>query len=398
MEQLYDIFNIKLRGISLKYKRFLFGKIDWSNRLISLLGARGTGKTTLILQHIKEQFKQPGNLILYVDVNHPYFSQHTILELADTFYKKGGKFLFLDEIHKYYNWSTEIKQVYDTYFDLNIVFTGSSVIEILKGEADLSRRVVSYLLPGLSFREYLELDKEFVFEPFNLQTILSDHREISNIITQKIRPLEFFQDYLRFGYYPFFVEGKAVYLEKLLNTINLILEVDVPAAKNIDLISIKKMKKLLSVISTSVPFKPNTHKLSVMIEVSRLTLVQFFYLLENAQLLNLLHTSTHGVQSLGKPEKIYLNNPNLMYALAPNTADVGTIRETFFFNQTKHTHLIQLPEKGDFLVDQTLIFEVGGKNKSMKQISNLENAWVVADEIEYGFEKKIPLWMFGFQY
>lgn len=398
MEQLYEVFDIKLRGVTLKFKRFFFDKIDWSNCLISIIGARGVGKTTLVLQYIKQQFKTSSNLVLYADVNHFYFTEHTLLDLADEFYKKGGKFLFLDEIHKYQNWSVEIKQIYDTYYDLNVVITGSSILEIIKGEADLSRRVVSYLLPGMSFREYLELDHGLVFESFSFETILTEHRQIAQLITQQFRPLEFFDDYLKFGYYPYFIENKVAYSGKLLNTVNLILEVDMPAASNIDFQSINKLKKLLSVVSSSAPFIPNTNKLAMLIEVSRPTLIRFFGLLEKAQLIGLLYSSAHGLKSLAKPEKIYLNNTNLIYTLARQVANEGTIRETFFLNQIKHLHDVTLAKKGDFLINEKYVFEVGGRNKTFQQIAGIENSWIVSDDIETGFEHKIPLWLFGFLY
>nr|NQU94522.1 ATP-binding protein [Bacteroidota bacterium] len=398
MEQLYEIFEIKLRGVPQKFRRFLYEEIDWSNRLISILGARGSGKTTLVMQHIKQQFKSPSNQVLYVDVSNLFFSNNTLLDLADMFYKNGGKFLFLDEIHKYPKWSAELKQIHDTYYDLKVVFTGSSIIEIKKGEADLSRRVVGYHLPGLSFREYLELDQSLKFEVYTLEIILENHREISHLISGQIRPLEYFSDYLKYGYYPYFIEGKNVYHEKLRSTINLILDVDIPAAENIDFKSIVKLKKLLSVISASVPFKPNTQKVSIMVEASRSTLIRFFTLLEKAQLISLLQSETKEIQALSKPEKIYMNNTNLMFALAPQNVDKGNLRETFFYNQTNYLHDLALPKTGDFIVDGKWIFEVGGKNKTRKQIAGTGNAWVVSDEIESGFGNKIPLWMLGFQY
>ena len=241
MEQLYEIFDIKLRSTSLRFSRFLYYRINWDNRLISILGARGSGKTTLILQYIRRKFKSPSREVLYVDVNHIYLSKNTLLELADGFYKAGGKYLFLDEIHKYRGWSVEIKQIYDTYKDLSVVFTGSSILEIKKGEADLSRRVVSYLLPGLSFREFLEMDQALKFDSVGWNELLRYSVEIAHDITSKIKPLAYFGDYLKYGYYPFFVEGKREYPEKLMNTIELILEVDLPAVESIDFAQIQKL-------------------------------------------------------------------------------------------------------------------------------------------------------------
>lgn len=398
MEQLFEIFDIKLRSTPTKFKRFLYNQVAWDNRLISIQGARGTGKTTLILQHIHETFKTPSNKVLYADVNHIFFSRNTLIEMADQFYKTGGQYLFLDEIHKYKSWSTEIKQIYDTYKDLHIVFTGSSILEIKKGEADLSRRMVSYLLPGLSFREYLLMDKNIEFDHISLDAILKEHQTIAYEINKQIRPLEFFSDYLQNGYYPYFIEGKKFYPQKLLQTIDLILEVDVPAVEPIVFTNIVKLKKLLSVISESTPFKPNTLKLAELTEVSRASLLRFFSLLERAQLLSLLQSATKGVRKMGKPDKIYLNNTNLMYALSPDNVNKGNLRETFFYNQLMYIHDIELSNNADFLVDDHIVFEIGGKNKNTKQIRGIKNAFVVKDDIETGALNTIPLWLFGFLY
>ncbi|NCC74562.1 MAG: AAA family ATPase [Sphingobacteriia bacterium] len=398
MERLYEIFDLKLRHIPEEFSRSLLSNINWNHRLISLLGARGTGKTTLVLQHIKRNFQTPGKEVLYADVNHIFFNTSTLIDLADQFYKKGGKYLFLDEIHKYPNWSVELKQIYDTYTDLHVVITGSSILEIEKGEADMSRRAVKRFLPGMSFREFLELDQGIHFNPITFEDILNHHQEIANEIAARIRPLKYFNDYLQYGYYPYFIEGKEVYFEKLLSTINLILETDIPVAEKIDFYTIIKIKKLLSIIATSVPFKPNTEKLSAITKVSRPTLIKLFNLLQRAQLILMLQSSTKGIQKMAKPEKLYLNNPNLMYALAPANADKGTLRETFFLNQLQDNHKVELPRAGDFIVDDTYTFEVGGKNKTPRQLSGIQNAFVVADDIETGFEHKIPLWLIGLLY
>lgn len=398
MERLFEIFDQKIRYVPSDFSRFLKNRINWSHRLISITGARGAGKTTLLLQHIAENFTVPSKEVLYADISHFYFSSNTILDLADEFYKKGGKYLFLDEIHRYAGWANEIKQAYDTYADLHIIFTGSSILEIDKGGADLSRRVVRYFLPGLSFREYIFIEQNIKFDALDLIQILKEHRVISNQILQKIKPLSMFSDYLRYGYYPYFTEGKDVYSEKLLNTINQILEVDLPYSVNIDYTSVRKLKKLLSIISESVPFKPNLNKISILTEVSRPTLSRLFELLERAQLINSLQNSVDGIRQLGKIDKIYLNNTNLMHVLAKDNPDKGNARETFFLNQLYNNHRVELPVSGDFKVDDKWIFEIGGKNKNGKQIINLSDAFIVADDIETGYENKIPLWLFGFLY
>ena len=398
MEHLYEAFDLKLRSVPSKFSRFLKNSINWNHRLISISGARGTGKTTLILQHIKEEFGTPSKEVLYVDVSHFYFSTNTILNLADDFYKKGGKYLFLDEIHKYPDWSTEIKQIFDTYSELYVVFTGSSILEIEKGGADLSRRLVKYFLPGLSFREFLSIEQGINLDVVNLNQIPANHMAIAHEIVVQVRPLASFADYLKYGYYPFFTEGKDVYPDKLQSTLNQILEVDLPAAVSIDYSSILKLKKLLSIISASVPFKPNMNKIAILTGVSRPTLTRLFELLERAQLINSLHSSVKGIQQMAKIDKVYLNNTNIMEVLAPDNANKGNLRETFFFNQLKYSHTVELPKAGDFIADGRWLFEIGGKNKSSKQIDGHPDAYVVADDIETGYNHKIPLWLFGFLY
>ena len=398
MQELFEIFDIKLRSVQMRFKRFLFHEIDWNNRMIAIQGARGSGKTTLLLQHIKSKFSRTGNSVLYVDVNHFYFTQNTLIDLADSFYKQGGSYLFLDEIHKYQNWSIELKQIYDTYHELQIIFTGSSILELQKGEADLSRRMISYFLPGLSFREYLEFNHQLKYEKLSLESLRENHWGFSQEINGDIRPLELFKNYLKQGYYPYFKENISSYNEKLINTINLIIEVDLPAVERIDFSNIQKIKKLLSIISQSVPFKPNTKKLAEMISVSRPTLIRFFQMLHKAQLISLLQSSTKGVQKMAKPDKIYLNNSNLMYALGGDLSNIGNIRESFFYSQVSVKHQLSLPKSGDFLVDSKYTFEVGGKNKTSKQIEGIENAYIVKDDIETGYNHIIPLWLFGFLY
>jgi uncharacterized protein len=399
MEELFEIFAIKLRNVPMQFTRSLAGRINWNHRLIGVLGARGVGKTTLLLQHIKNSYARPSKEVLYVDVSHIYFTNNSLIDLADQFYKMGGKYLYLDEIHKYPRWSSEIKQIHDTYAELNLVITGSSILEIEKGEADLSRRMVRYFLFGLSFREYLLFTGALDFAPFDMVELVENHTGIAEKITSKIRPLAFFEQYLSSGYYPYFIEGTDVYHEKLRFTINQVIDTDVPAAEPIDFHTLSKMKKLLYVISSTVPFKPNTQKLADLLAVSRPTLLKLFNLLSRAQLIQTLNAATKGLHLLAKPEKIYLNNPNLMFAFSPTNADTGTIRETFFMNQLLNSgHVLHIPNKGDFLVDNTYVFEVGGRKKSIKQIEDISLAWVAADGIEIGINQRIPLWMFGFLY
>jgi len=397
MERLKALSRQRIEQTDFQFKRYLFSEIDWSNRLIAIKGARGVGKTTLILQYIKENFRNDEK-VLYVSLDDIYFSANTLVELADTFYKSGGAVLFLDEVHKYPNWLQEIKNIYDGYPLLKIVVTSSSILQINKGYADLSRRVVAYNLHGMSFREFLEVTGEMKLAPVPLSDILSLHKDIENDVTKQIRPLMHFQKYLHYGYYPFFLENTESYFQKLTAAINLTLENDLPSIQSIDYSSIYKLKKLLYLIANSVPFKPNVAKLSEHIHATRATIIQYLEHLKNAQVINLLNTDSLGTGYLSKPEKIYLQNTNIMYALAPETANAGNVRETFFFNQVGNIHGLTLPKEGDFMVDKKATFEVGGKNKSRKQIIHTPDSYVAADDLEFGFGNKIPLWLFGFLY
>ncbi len=397
MDELINISAKKIENTSLEFKRFLIDKINWKRRLIGIKGARGTGKTTLLLQYIKENFGISDE-VLFISLDSIYFSKNKLVHLADTFAKSGGKYLFIDEVHKYPDWSREIKNIYDDYPELKIVFTGSSILEIDKSEADLSRRSVIYELPTLSIREYIAFKYNIDIEIFPLSDILDNHKEIASIINKKIKPIKEFNIYNQIGAYPFFVEAELEYSGHIERIINLILETDLPAAISIDYNSIIKLKQLLLVISESVPFQPNISKLSNKIGVTRDTLIKYLVYLEKAHLISLLRSNTKGISKMAKPEKIYMDNNNLLYALQPKLANTGTIRETFFQNQLSIKHRIEIPKTGDFIVDDKYVFEIGGKSKTRKQIIDLQNAYIVLDNIEYGFRNQIPLWMFGFLY
>jgi predicted AAA+ superfamily ATPase len=397
MNRLRALSRQRVEQTTAQFRRYLYSEVDWSNRLIAIKGARGVGKTTLILQYIRENFRN-AETVLYVSLDDIYFSANTLVDLADAFYKAGGTSIFLDEVHKYPAWSQEIKNIYDAYPTLKIVFTSSSILQINKGYADLSRRVVTYNLQGLSFREFLEITGVMMHVPVSLTDILIAHREIEGEVTKKIRPLMHFQNYLSYGYYPFFLENRESYNQKLMAAINLTLEYDLPSMQAIDYSSIYKLKKLLYMLANSVPFKPNVSKLSEQIHTTRATIIQYFDHLKNAQIINLLNTDSMGNGYLAKPEKIYLQNTNIMFALAPETANKGNVRETFFLNQVGYKHELTLPAEGDFRIDKKITIEVGGKNKTRKQIANLTDSFIAADDIEYGFDNKIPLWLFGFLY
>lgn len=397
MENLFKLQEILLTNTS-SYKRYLLDKINWSDRLIALKGARGSGKTTLLLQQIKFNLKKE-DVALYASLDNLYFLENNLIDLANDFVLLGGTHLFLDEVHKYPNWSREIKLIYDQFPNLKTVFTSSSMLEIYKGESDLSRRAVSYFLKELSFREFIYFEKQLELPTYSLNEILENHQKIAReIIAVLPTPIKEFKNYLEYGNYPYFIENKESYLMKLTQTIQLILELDLSAIENISYDDSRKIKKLLVAIAQSVPFTPNISKLSERLGMSRVFLINALKLLNRAELIIELFKPTKGIGALTKPEKLYLNNTNLIFALAKEQASVGTLRETFFANQMKHIHEIHLAEKGDFIINKKYTFEIGGKNKLTKQIKGINDSFLVRDDLEIGSLNIIPLYLFGFMY
>lgn len=389
MEQLFELFRRLLNLTDTSYIRYLHDDINWSARMLGIIGPRGVGKTTMLLQHIKLHHSLEDTL--FVNADDLYFAEHKLFDLASVFYKNGGKHLFIDEVHKYQNWSKELKMIYDYFPDFQVVFTGSSILDIYKGNADLSRRALSYFLPGLSFREYIMLSKGIQILPYSLQDILNHKVELPGVN----HPLPLFKEYLENGYYPFFSDPG--YDQRLRNIINLTVENDIPIYANMNVATTKKIRQLLYVISQSVPFKPNFTKIGQLIGVHRNLITDFLYYLERVGIIAQLRNGTGGIRLLGKIEKIYLDNTNLVYALAENKPDTGNIRETFFLSQMKVHHKVISSEKSDFEIDN-YTFEIGGAGKQQKQIHGIENAYVVKDDIEYGYNNTIPLWHFGFNY
>jgi hypothetical protein len=397
MERLKQISESRLQLVPTEFTRFLIDEIQWGDRMIGISGARGSGKTTLILQHMKSSLPV-GTEALYVSLDDIYFAANPVIFFAEEFYRKGGEYLFLDEVHKYPDWSRELKNIYDNLPDLKIIFTSSSALDIYKGGYDLSRRAVVYNLPGLSFREFIELKYRVTFPAYPLEEILRDSKSIARGVTGKIRPLKFFEEYLQAGYYPFFIESERNYPDRLINILNLILENDLPTIFNIDYYSVLKIKKMLAVLSRIVPYKPNIEKLARQAGTTRDTLLKYLYYLEKAEIVKWLTKDTFGINYLNKPDKIYLNNTNLMFALNSEKPDKGTLRETFLLNQLMVKHKVTYPEKGDFLIDGIYLIEAGGKAKKAEQLSGKENSYIAADDIDFPDGKKIPLWLFGFMY
>lgn len=398
MERLIEQFEQKIRYISTDFVRSMIDEVNWDARLIGIKGARGIGKTTLLLQYIKLHLADKLNQTLYVSLDTVWFNTNSLSELIREFERKGGKYLFLDEVHKYEGWAQELKNSYDNYPMLKIVFTGSSLLEILNARADLSRRAVVYTMQGFSFREYLSLETGLTFDRLSLDQIINDHSNLTRKINNQIRPFQYFENYLKGGYYPFYREQPELYLMRLGEVVNMILEIELPLLRKVELAYIGKIKQLLVVIAESVPFVPNVSKLSEKININRATLLSYLHYLDEIGLTHNLFKEASGISRLQKPSKIYLENTNLAYLLARENTNIGNLRETFFANQLNHRHQLNYTDKGDFLVDEKFTFEIGGKNKTTKQIEFLPNAYVVSDDIEYGFGNKIPLWLFGFLY
>lgn len=398
MDILYAYYDNLLQQASDSFFRYLMETINWKQRMLAIKGPRGSGKTTLMLQYIKYRLNKPREQVLYITADHYWFYTHTLAETADEFYKHGGRYLFIDEVHKYPRWSTELKNIYDGYPKLRIVFSSSSALDIYRGGADLSRRVITYELAGLSFREFLVLDGHGDFSTYSWQQVIKGKSEIYDHVLEKIQPLPLFKKYLKWGYLPLFQESAPEELSiRLSQTINTVIETDLGSIMDYTAGTAFKVKKLLGVLAESVPFKPNIAALARKLGVSRDSVYAWFIHLENARLLNLLSAEGKGVSLLQKPEKVYLENTNLAYAMKP-VPDIGAIRETFLLNQLLNAKMkVVLPHTGDFLTENTHI-EVGGKGKTAKQVKSQDAYIIAADDIERGIGNKIPLWLFGFLY
>ncbi len=378
-----------LQQLESTFHRYMYDKISWQSRMFGLVGPRGVGKSTMILQYIKEH--RGDNRMFYVSSDHIYFTTHTLVDLADEFAREGGGHIFIDEIHKYANWSRELKQIYDTHPDVKVGFTGSSVLDIYKGQADLSRRAPIFMMQGLSFREYLSLFHGIEVPVYELSEILAHRATLSTIS----HPLPLFHDYLKRGYYPF--SGENDFELRLRQVINQTMEVDIPQYANMTASTGRKLKKLLAVVARSVPFKPVMETIATVVGVSRNVLPDYFLYMEQAGMIGQLRDDTGGIRGVGKVEKVYLDNPNLAYLLGANDTDIGNVRETFFYNQMRVTTDVVSSRVSDFEIDGKT-FEVGGRNKGKKQIMDIAEGYVVKDDIEFGSGNIIPLWAFGLTY
>ncbi len=381
----------QLELVSLSFKRYMSSQLPWEARLVGLMGPRGVGKSTMVLQYLKEQSDSIRAKSLYISADHIYFTLNTLVDTAAQFVREGGEWLYIDEVHKYDGWSRELKQIYDSHPGLHIFFTGSSILNIMDGEADLSRRVLLYSMQGLSFREYLELFHNIKTPVKTLDEILADNVEIEGVL----HPIPLFNQYLREGYYPFSKEG--FFQQRLQQVIQLTMEVDIPQYANMSPATGKKLRRMLSIISHNVPYKPEATGLANEIKVSRNDIPNYLLYMEKAGMIGQLRDETGGMRGLGKTEKVYLDNTNIIYALSGENANIGNVRETFFYNQTRLTQDVTSSKVADFTIGK-YTFEVGGLKKSHKQIKNVPNSFVVRDDTEHANGDIIPLWAFGLLY
>lgn len=397
IEQLYQYSARIVENVDTTFKRYLYDQIDWNNRLIVIKGAKGVGKTTLIKQHIKEHLAR-GNQALYVTLDHIWFSKHSLLDLAEYFYTHGGKYLFLDEVHKYEGWIQEVKNIYDLYPTLYLVVTGSSLLNLADTTiADLSRRCRQYILLGLSFREYLALEGITNIPLLNLEDILTGHIQIASQITKEVKVLPFFERYIKNGYYPFYREDTLGFTERLSRVITAVIETEIPTVGKLEYDSVYKAKRLLMSLAQQSPYTLNITDLCRKLEISRAVLLKLLDLMHKGGLIRRFFEKEGDIKALAKPEKILFDNTNLMFALADNF-DSGTMRETFFASQMSRLGTITMPAKGDLSLPDGTTFEVGGPNKKHSQVKDVPISYVVRDNIEIGFANKIPLWLFGILY
>jgi len=393
MENLILKSSHKIQSAPRDFYRYLLKRINLKNRLIAILGARGVGKTTLLLQLAQQSKKET----LYVALDDLFFTDNSLYSLAENFQLAGGELLLLDEVHKYPNWSREVKLIYDDFPDIQLIITSSSILDIYKAESDLSRRAIHYQMHEMSFREYLEFKHKIKLQAYSLEEILSRHEEIARKIRAEIKPVKYYNEYIKWGAYPYYDGDENDYYQRIQNTINLILDIDMQSIEGLSYPQIAKIKRLLFVLANNVPFTPNISKLAEKIELHRNNLVLALQLLEKAALIRGISKKGKSISILSKPDKMWLHNTNLSYAIAENTPDIGNLRETYFL-QHLIDHKMALSDKADFLVDNKYTFEIGGKSKNLKQISGLSDAFVVKDNIEIGAKNIIPLWMFGLLY
>ncbi|MBQ6753590.1 MAG: AAA family ATPase [Bacteroidales bacterium] len=396
IQPLYNNYHRKIAKVSLKFKRYLYNNIHWNSRIIGIKGARGVGKTTMLLQHIVENY-QDIDKTLYASLDDLWFSTHSLLDLVDWADSHGINRLYLDEVHRYDKWSQTLKNIYDNYPEMSIVYTSSSLLMMDNAQTDLSRRQTLYTLHGLSFREFLSFEGILHIDPIPFDELLQEHVQKAMQIVRKVKITPLFENYLKYGYYPFYKETVEDFTDRLRQIASVVIDSDLPAVEKVSFETLQKVRKLLMIISEKVPFEPNMSELWKQLSTNNDLGLRMLYALDKAQILTLLSSKAKSYKYLYKPDKIFLNNTNLMNALCPSV-DKGNERETFFVCQMHVTKDVKRPKNGDFLIDDKYLFEVGGKNKTFNQIADIPNSYLAIDNTEVGFGCRIPLWMFGFSY
>ena len=403
MDTLFKKSDRLLANTGTEIVREKMNEIHWNARLISILGAKGVGKSTLIKQYLKQNYQPLDRRILYCSADTVDFSTRTLVELADEFTIRGGELLVIDEIHKYKpgtsDWSREVKEIYDLFPDLRLIVSGSSLLQLREGDADLSRRAVKYTLSGLSFREALRFYHGLEFEKWALEDILVHPYDLWQTVTSKCKPVALFKEYLEKGYYPFLLEGEGEYYTKIEQVVNYIIETELPRICKVDVANVRKMQALIALICSEVPFELNANKIAAALEIGRDTVVEYLKYLGDAKVLNLLYSDKKKIGKLSKPDKVYLENPNILYALAPTKTDIGTLRETFAISSLSESHSVEYGKaQGDFRVDGKYTFEIGGRSKDFSQIAGVKDSYIFADDLDMPDGAKLPLWMLGFLY
>ena len=396
LQPLYDNYHRKIAKISLRFKRYLYDQINWESRIISIKGARGVGKTTMLLQHILENYEDIDRT-LYVSLDDLWFATHNLIDLVDWADRHGIMRLYLDEVHRYEGWSLVLKNIYDNYPDMSIVYTGSSLLVMDNANVDMSRRQTSYTMHGMSFREYLEIEDIMHINPVSIDDLLHRHVKIAMEIVGSVKIAPLFELYLSNGYYPFYRESLPDFPSCLRETVSVVIDSDLPSVEKVSFDTLHKMKKLLMIVSANVPFEPNMSELWRQLSTDNESGLKMLYALDKAQVLMLLSAKKKNYKNLAKPDKIYLGNPNLMHVLCPSV-DKGNERETFFLNQVRAGHDVTYPKQGDFLIDGRYLFEVGGRRKTFDQIADVPDSFLAVYDTEVGYGNRIPLWMFGFLY
>ena len=399
MDKLYEKHQRMLAVTPTKIVRQCAKDINWNAQMLAIRGPKGVGKTTMMLQYIKQHFQPQDMSVLYCSLDGAYFTDHNLLDFVDTFYKNGGKHLFLDEIHKYPNWGREVKEIYDSYPELQVVLSGSSLLDMMTGDADLSRRCINHDIQGLSFREYLQFYKGIDLPACSLQELLDNPMPLCLQVNALCRPLAFFREYLQFGYYPYYIKNKIDYYSAIEQVTYKIIDDEMPRICGVEVANTRKIKALMNVLAVTEPFEVDIKKLSVQTSLKRETILGYLNYMQRAKLLNLLYCDSTNIKKLQKPDKIYIENTNLLYTLANNPIKQGTIRETFAVNQLAYKHLVEYKKSnGDFLIDGKYTIEVGGSSKDYMQIANVADSYILADDIETPIGHKLPLWLIGFLY